>query len=97
MLKAHELVHVVGFCREHDDGNVREFPDFRAGGESVHIGHHHVQHHKIGALLPDSLDGFQPVAAGDDLIALVLKIEANALDQQGFVVYNQNFHLILLL
>ena len=97
MLEAHELVHVVGLRREHDDGNIRKLPNLGTGGKPVHIGHHHVQHHQVGILLPDGLDGFQPVAAGDDFIALILKIEAGALDQQRLIVHNQYFHLNLLL
>ena len=88
VVKTDELIHVVALGGEHDDGHVGKLPDFGAGGKPVHVGHHHVQNHQVRVLSLHSLDGFQTVAAGDDLVALVLQIEANALYQKGFVVYH---------
>ena len=88
MVEADKLVHVVALGGEHDDGHIGKLPNLGAGGKAVHVGHHHVQHHKVGVLGLHGLHGFQTVAAGDDLVALVLQIKANALYQKGLVVHN---------
>ena len=45
--QAQDLIHVLALGSQHDDGNIGKFPDFAAGGQTVHFRHHHVQHHQI--------------------------------------------------
>ena len=97
LVKTQELVHVLYFCGKKDDGDIGKLTDLGAGGQSVHYRHHDIQHDQIDLGIPGQLNGLQSVAAGDDLVAIVLQIEANTLDQQRFVVNNENFHLNLLL
>ena len=88
LLKAHELVHVLALSREHDDRHVRELPDLLAGLQAVHVRHHEVQHNQVRLLVARQVDGLLPVRAGDDRVALVFQVEANALNEQFFIVDN---------
>ena len=92
VLKAKQLVHVLRAGSEHDNGNVRKFPNGAAGGQPVDLRHHDVQHDEPDVRIARQLDGLASVASGDDLIAVVLQVEANALDQQLFIIYDQYFH-----
>ena len=73
-------------------GLFRHFPDGAAGSQPVDLRHHDVQHDEPDVRIARQLDGLTAVAAGDDLIAVVLQVEANALDQQLFIIYDQYFH-----
>ena len=92
VLKAQQLVHILGFGGQHDNGNLRKLPDFRAGLQTVKPGHHQIEHDQIRRFARRQLHGLHAVAAGHDLVAVVFQIEFNALDEQLFIIYNQNFH-----
>ena len=94
MLKAQQLVHIFGLGGQHDDGDLRKLPNFRAGFQSVEPGHHQIEHDQIRRFARRQFHGFHAVTAGYDLVAVVFQVELNALDQQLFVIYNQNFHSI---
>ena len=73
---------------EHDDGHRGEFADAHTGGQPVHLRHHQVQDDEVEALAPGQLDGGRAVEGSLDLIALVLKVEFDALDEQLLVVHH---------
>ena len=91
--KAHDLVGVLAAGGEHDDGNVGKFPYLHAGLAAGEAGHHQVQNDEVQRLLTGQLHGGCAVVGGEDLVALVLQIEFDALDQELFVVYYQYFHV----
>ena len=51
-----------------------------------------IEHDQIRRFARRQLHGLHAVAAGHDLVAVVFQIEFNALDEQLFIIYNQNFH-----
>ena len=97
MVETHQLVHVVCLGCKQNNGDIRKFPDFTAGGKPVHIGHHHIQHYQIRLLLLYQTNGFQTVTACDYIVAFILQIKPNSLNQQGFVIHYQYFHGFILL
>ena len=56
------------------------------------VWHHDIQDYQVRRLLLDQPDGIQSVAAGNDLVPLILQVETDTLDQQRFIVYDQYFH-----
>ena len=94
-LKAHDLVRVLPLGRQHDDGDVGELPDAHTGLEAVDLGHHQVQKDQVEAPLPGQLHRLLAVAAHLHLIALVLQVELDTLDQHLLVVYYQYFRHII--
>ena len=87
-LKADDLVRVLAAGGEHDDGHVGELSDAHAGLEPVDLGHHQVQDDQVEIPLPGQLHRLLAVVAGLHLIALVLQIEGNSLDQDLLVIYD---------
>ena len=95
LVKTQELVHIVRLGGQQDDGHIGELPDLGAGLQTVQPGHHHIQHDQIGVLHFRQLHGLHAVAAGDDLVAVILKVEADALDKQCLVIHNKDlFHML---
>ena len=82
----------IGFGGEHNDRHIGKFPNHAAGGQAIHFRHHHIQHHQIGVLLLYQRDSLCAGGAGDNLVAFILQIKADAFYQQRFIVHNQYFH-----
>ena len=94
VLKAHELVHVLRARRQHDDRHVRKLADLAAGLQPVDLWHHDVQHDQLDLRIVRQRDGLPAVAARDDLVAVVLQIEFDSLDDDVLIVHDQNFHIV---
>ena len=86
-LKSHELVRVLPLSRQHDDGHIGELPDTHTSLKAINLGHHQVQQDQVKAPLPGQLNRLLPIVAHLHLVALVLQVEFDALDQYLLVVY----------
>ena len=91
-LKAHEQVCVLAARGEHDYRHGGEAADFLTGFEPVFLRHHQVEDYEVIVPLACHRDGGLAVIAGIDRIALILKIELDALDKQLFIINYKNFH-----
>ena len=87
-VKTHQLVRILAFGREHDDGHIREFPDAHTGFQPVDLGHHHIQNDKVVFPAAGQLHGGATVIDPLHLVALMLQIELDTLDEQSFVIHH---------
>ncbi len=92
VIEAQQLVHVLGFGGEHDDGHVGELADPSAGLQAIHHRHHHIQNDELHLRILGQAHCVDPIGAGDHLVTFVFQVVADPLDQQLLIVNNQYFH-----
>ena len=74
----------------HHDGHVALGPQDPADVQAVDIGHHHVEHHEIRALLADLLQRRTAVARQRHRMSLALQVHADQLGLLGVVLSHQD-------
>src|SRR5205807_1456429 len=87
-----DLVDFLASRGQHDDWDRRPFSfELLADIEAAHARHHDVQDDQVGRFGQSPLQAGNPVGSGDDAVALVFEVVAQAGDHVGFVFYNQDF------
>ena len=72
MVEAYQLVHVIGFGSEHDDGHIREFPDLLAHLKPIEFWQHDIKQYDIISILPRHSQRFLAVIRAVNLHAVLL-------------------------
>ena len=80
------------FAVEHDDRDLRKLRIFVQASSPSSRGIIRSSTIRSGVSLAASSTASMPSQTGHDLVAVVFQIEFNALDEQLFIIYNQNFH-----
>jgi hypothetical protein len=95
-----DLINVLGFGRQHDDGELAALvPQLHHHGDAVHHGHHHIHNGQMDGQLPGKLQPLGAVGRTVYGIALIFQVNGDALADLGVVLHNKNmrFHAFLLL
>ena len=93
-LKADDLIGVLAAGGEHDDRHIRKLADAHTGRQPVHLRHHEIKNDQVEIARFGHVDRGRAVVGGLDRVALVLQIEFHALDQELFIVNDQNLHCV---
>ena len=92
VFKTDDLVVVLAFRRQHDDGDLGKAADLQTGFQAALFRHHQIHDHKVDAALAHQLHRPLPIVSRDDLKAVHFQIELDSLDEQLLVVYHQYTH-----
>ena len=91
-IKAHHLVDLLAFGREHENG-CGDFlrAEFPADVVAAFAGQHHVQHDEGGPMFRDGIDGLVAAIADNDLKAVALHHFLQTQQDVRIVFDNENF------
>ena len=90
--KAHDLVTVLAFGREHDHRNIGKGADLHAGLTAGLTRHHPIQNDEIILFPPGQINSSHAIIGGLHIVSLVLQVKGNTLHKQFFIVNYQYFH-----
>ena len=91
VLQPHNLVHVLTFCRQHNDRDIGKFPYLLADLQAVHFRKHEIQQHNVIIVGADHLQSLFSVIGTVNLEPVLLQGKTNSLDNQLLIIYNKHF------
>ena len=89
-VQAQDLVRILAFGGEEDDGGAAALPKGGQGAQPVHHRHHDVQQDEVHFFPVQDLQGLLPVAGGEDMVVRLGEIDLQRGDDVRVVVTDQD-------